>query len=166
MIRRCKECKAALRDSTGSLLGGGRWPNKKYCSKRCWNNSNYANDPLRRLASQRKWREKRVITIEERVRKAANERRRYARRRNVVVVQYDSIDIYERDGWICYICDQPIDPNIKGSHQDSASIDHIIPISLGGDDGPWNVGAAHRRCNSSKGNKLVVVRPKALMVTA
>jgi 5-methylcytosine-specific restriction endonuclease McrA len=107
-----------------------------------------------------------VITSEDRARRAANERRRDARRRNVVVVLYDSVAIYERDGWICYICDLPIDPNIKGPHQESASIDHIIPISLGGDDAPWNVGAAHRGCNCGKGKKLIAARPKALMVTA
>ena len=63
-------------------------------------------------------------------------------------------DIFERDNWTCGLCDEPIDPELRFPDSDSASIDHIIPISHGGDDTPDNVQAAHLSCNLSKGNRV------------
>jgi 5-methylcytosine-specific restriction endonuclease McrA len=34
-------------------------------------------------------------------------------------------------------------------------IDHVVPLARGGDDAPWNVVAAHRRCNSVKYARLI-----------
>jgi 5-methylcytosine-specific restriction endonuclease McrA len=67
---------------------------------------------------------------------------------------YARLDIFNRDGWICGICEEPIDPAIKGRKSGAASLDHIIPISLGGDDTPENVQAAHFGCNSGKCNRV------------
>lgn len=38
---------------------------------------------------------------------------------------------------------------------DGATIDHIVPLSLGGSDEPANVATAHRRCNIRKGDQRV-----------
>lgn len=62
-------------------------------------------------------------------------------------------EIFERDGWACQICGELIDPDTSWPNSESASIDHIIPISLGGDDTPENVQAAHLSCNVRKGNR-------------
>ena len=62
--------------------------------------------------------------------------------------------IFERDGWKCGLCDEPIDPELKWPDTRSPSIDHVIPLSLGGDDTPANVQAAHLTCNVSKGNRV------------
>ena len=63
-------------------------------------------------------------------------------------------EIFARDNWICGLCQEPIDPELKWPESGFASIDHIVPISLGGDDTPANVQAAHLRCNISKGNRV------------
>ena len=62
--------------------------------------------------------------------------------------------VCERDGWICQICGQPVDENASWKDPLSATIDHIIPLSKGGEHSWGNVQCAHRRCNSLKGNQL------------
>ena len=55
---------------------------------------------------------------------------------------------------ICYLCGRPIDTRLSGAHPMGPTGDHIHPISMGGDPyDPDNVALAHRRCNTSKGNK-------------
>ena len=56
-------------------------------------------------------------------------------------------EIAERDGWECYLCGSEIEP-------DDLNIDHVKPLSLGGDDAPWNVAATHAACNFSKWNSF------------
>jgi 5-methylcytosine-specific restriction endonuclease McrA len=49
---------------------------------------------------------------------------------------------------------RPIRRELKYPHLRSASIDHIIPLSLGGDDTAANKRAAHFGCNIARGNKM------------
>jgi hypothetical protein len=58
-------------------------------------------------------------------------------------------DIFERDEWVCGICDGDIDPDL-GKHPMSACIDHIVPLKDGGENTPENVRAAHIACNSRR----------------
>jgi len=57
-------------------------------------------------------------------------------------------EIYERDKGCCQICGKPVALN-------KVSLDHIIPLFLGGTHEPTNVQISHGRCNSSKGIKLL-----------
>ena len=80
------------------------------------------------------------------------ERRRRARKRDAVSEPYTLREIAERDNWRCHICaarvlDKP------WPHPRSASIDHLVPLSAGGDDTKANVGLACLRCNLRKGAK-------------
>lgn len=55
--------------------------------------------------------------------------------------------IGERDNWICNICGEKIDKNLKYPNPMSASLDHIIPLSKGGQHSYDNVHIAHLYCN-------------------
>jgi len=56
---------------------------------------------------------------------------------------------------ICVICGKPIDLGLPARHPMSATVDHRIARSLGGDlMDPMNLGPAHLRCNSSHGNRM------------
>ena len=69
-------------------------------------------------------------------------------------VQYEPISravVYERDGWTCGICLEPVDPALRGPNPMSASLDHVKPLSRGGDHLYSNVQCAHFLCNSLKG---------------
>ena len=63
-------------------------------------------------------------------------------------------EIYERDGWVCQLCDDPVDPSLDSSDMWAATLDHIVPRSLQlvPDDSPSNLQLAHRWCNSVKGD--------------
>lgn len=65
--------------------------------------------------------------------------------------------IFERDGWTCHLCREPVDPSLPRREPMGASIDHVIPLSLGGADAPWNVACAHNRCNRLKAARLLEV---------
>lgn len=60
-------------------------------------------------------------------------------------------DIYDRDRWICGICNRKVDRRLKYPHPMSASLDHIIPIADGGAHIRANVQLAHLSCNVETG---------------
>ena len=88
-------------------------------------------------------------------RKAATRRRRLRHAET-----WDGIEdrqIYERDGWICQIpgCTLgPIPADLPYPGPLSPSIDHILPVSLGGPDIALNKRAAHLDCNTRRGNRV------------
>lgn len=80
-----------------------------------------------------------------------------ARYHGVEYVKIRPIDIYRRDKWICGICGKPVDPQLKWPQSSMcATLDHVIPMALGGGHVPRNVQCAHFRCNSRKGTRLLV----------
>lgn len=125
---------------------------------------------LRELAVERKkirnreWDKKNRDKAKERKRrfyalnpdaKKAYDRTRRARINGAVVEKYKSEDIFERDGWRCQLCGKKINRKLKSPHLMSATIDHIVPLALGGNDTTKNVQAAHMVCNSSKRHKNI-----------
>lgn len=95
----------------------------KYCCADCGNKS--------------KWR-------------AATVRRR-ARLRNCESENFDPFEIFERDKWRCYLCGVRVLKSLRGTRQDRApELDHIIPLSKGGDHLRTNVACSCRRCNQTK----------------
>lgn len=64
-------------------------------------------------------------------------------------------DVFERDGWICGLCHALVERRRHFPDPLSASLDHIIPVSRGGEHKPENVQLAHLICNSRKRARLV-----------
>lgn len=64
-------------------------------------------------------------------------------------------------GLPCWICGHNIPAGVDGrTHPLAFTLDHLIPLSRGGNLlDPANARSAHRRCNSSRGNRTTV-RPK------
>lgn len=60
-------------------------------------------------------------------------------------------DIYERDGWTCGLCGDRVDELAKWPDQMCASLDHVVPISMGGPHEAGNLRLAHWLCNSLRG---------------
>ncbi|MFB9512387.1 HNH endonuclease [Streptomyces purpureus] len=88
-----------------------------------------------------------------RARRRAKDRRAAAVRRGAVVVgpRPKLDDIARRDGWRCHLCLRSVDPGLHFQHRDAATLDHLVPVSVGGTDEPSNLALAHRGCNSSRG---------------
>lgn len=81
----------------------------------------------------------------------AKNRRRRAAKHGQPSEPYTLGEIAERDGHRCQLCHRRVDMRLKARHPMSPTIDHVIPISDGGDDTRANVQLAHFGCNSSKG---------------
>lgn len=104
---------------------------QKYCSQRCFHGP---PDPRR---NQR------------------NCAAKAARKRKAFVELVDPMTLFERDRWICHLCKRKVRKDLPGSHLDGPTIDHIIPLSKGGEHSYANTALAHRKCNCLKGDRAV-----------
>lgn len=64
---------------------------------------------------------------------------------------YTLAEVAERDGDRCGLCGRKVDMRRRNPHPLAPTIDHVLPISRGGDDTRANVQLAHRACNIAKG---------------
>lgn len=80
--------------------------------------------------------------------------------KNKRIDRIDLHDLFKRDNGVCHICGKQCNWNdytvtdttiISGNWY--PSVDHIVPVSLGGADSWNNVMLAHRICNSVRGNR-------------
>lgn len=62
--------------------------------------------------------------------------------------------VLERDGNVCQYCRVPLVPCIWGQprHPDTATVDHVLPKSKGGQFTTDNLVACCHECNTARGN--------------
>jgi 5-methylcytosine-specific restriction endonuclease McrA len=89
-------------------------------------------------------------------------RRRRTLKLGGLIEKYTLAEIAERDGRQCGLCRQPVDMTVRNPDPWAPTIDHIVPVSLGGADVRANVWLAHRVCNLRKGNRVPVEAPASL----
>lgn len=63
--------------------------------------------------------------------------------------------ILKKTATICALCGMPIDKSLRFPDPMSVSIDHIIPVALGGKSTLDNLQATHLICNKAKGTKVL-----------
>jgi len=63
----------------------------------------------------------------------------------------DSFKVFERDSWRCGICGKKTNRQAMYPDRTSATLDHIVPLSLGGAHTWQNVQCVHYGCNMAKG---------------
>lgn len=71
--------------------------------------------------------------------------------------EIDPVEIFERDKWICGICNELVEHHRRCPDPLAATLDHIIPLShWQGDIGLWhrkeNIRTAHKLCNEERGD--------------
>ncbi len=81
----------------------------------------------------------------------AERHRRRAAKRGADSEKFLATEIHDRDLWTCQLCGKRMSKTQAVPHPDAATIDHIIPISVGGTHTRANVQSAHFMCNSIKG---------------
>jgi 5-methylcytosine-specific restriction endonuclease McrA len=115
---------------------------------------------LRRLRLTPEQREQRLAT--ERLRtarvgytntKREADARRRAAKLNAITERFDRREVFDRDRWCCGICGLKVDDKLTFPHPRSATIDHVIPLSHGGDHTRANTRPAHLYCNVSRSNR-------------
>lgn len=99
----------------------------KFCSKSCEvKHRHQVHDPLRR-----------------------------ARKRNARVEKVNPTVVFDRDGWRCQICQKRTPRRLRGTTADLApELDHIVPLTRGGEHSYKNTQCACRKCNARKGKTI------------
>jgi hypothetical protein len=59
--------------------------------------------------------------------------------------------IGERDGWRCWLCDEPVDPDASVNDARGPSVDSVISKAKSKAKGEVDERLAHRACNTKKG---------------
>lgn len=72
-----------------------------------------------------------------------------------VVEVFDSHEIFDRDAWKCHLCGRRVGQRYRFPHPRSASLDHIVPLTRGGQHTRANAATAHLGCNMAKSNGSV-----------
>lgn len=66
-------------------------------------------------------------------------------------------DVGERDSWRCWICDEPVDPDMSVNDPRGPSVDAVVAAAKAKRKGPVEERLAHRGCNTRKGAVAAVV---------
>lgn len=172
--RRARNAEKPKFQHTCIECGGGfesRHKVKKYCSARCCNAWLDAHNPIRcsepdcdrgvrakgmcAMHWRRKAREDGRETAEGWTeRRKANYQKRRAQKLSLPSEAVRPIDVYERDEWVCGICSDPVDQKLSYPDPMSPSLDHVLPLSLGGHHVMENLALSHWICNVRKGNRI------------
>lgn len=79
---------------------------------------------------------------------------RRVRQRNAHSETVHTLTVYERDDWTCRLCRKPVDRDAAVPEHLAPTLDHIVPLALGGDHTYVNVQCAHFICNARKSDTL------------
>lgn len=64
---------------------------------------------------------------------------------------FSNATVFERDGWVCGLCDESVPRDAVWPDPLSASLDHVVPLSRGGAHSLENTQLTHLACNVRKG---------------
>jgi len=121
-------------------------------------------NPEKIKLKNKRWHEKNIVAHKEYCRaytksdagKAADKKKslkRRAEKNNCKVDDFNPYDIFIRDGYICQLCGIKTRPDYKNPHHPKyPNVDHIVPLSKGGDHSKKNTQCLCHMCNSIKYN--------------
>lgn len=79
-------------------------------------------------------------------------RRRRARQASATIEHFQSQEVFDRDAWKCKHCGTPVTTYQDNTwHADRATLDHIKPLSKGGEHSLQNTQCLCHQCNARKG---------------
>lgn len=85
---------------------------------------------------------------------AGNCHKRRAKKYGCEYEKFDKIDVFNRDGWRCRLCNVVTPRENMGKHVDNApQLDHIVPMVKGGGHTLTNTQCLCMRCNLTKSDK-------------
>lgn len=83
--------------------------------------------------------------------------RYYSKKRRSVYAKgetFTHLEIFERDEWVCQLCFEPVDPELRKPDPMCATIDHKVPLAHNGSHTRANVQLAHHSCNQKKSDDI------------
>lgn len=148
LARTCVEC--------GAPIPIGTRADADACSTECQQAGWYRRnaEDLRKRASQ--WKK------DNRAAARDAEHRRRARLRGSPAGAVDLERLWARDCGVCWICDLPIDRQLRAPDPGSLSVDHVIPVARGGGHTESNTAIAHLLCNIRKKDRVLDKVPAGL----
>lgn len=132
-----------------------------------YNKARYVKQRESRIQYARKYRQEKADQVRlvnkrwrenNRDKESSYTSRKRARKRSGVWEYYDRQFVFDRDNGICCICFTLIDITLKCPDKMSFTVQHLMPLSLGGSDILDNVSPAHFSCNSRVGNRKIMSR--------
>lgn len=126
----------------------------KFCSSECGTKSWSQNNPERMQEHFDRYK------IEHKDRMRGYWEARRCRKFGIRAGKIVAAEVYARDNYVCWICEQDVDMGLKFPNKMSKSLDHVIPLSNGGWHAMGNVALAHLGCNNSKRSSILDKRPK------
>lgn len=81
----------------------------------------------------------------------ASKARRKAIEKAANAERFDPFEVFDRDRWTCQLCGRKTPKSKRGAYDDDApELDHIVPLSKGGEHSRRNTQCACRSCNAAK----------------
>lgn len=154
---RCSECKATFAEYQRRRRSNPDVAEREKANQR----KRYALDAEKHRARNRefysnnaeyfrKYRQEQWLIPAQRDRILSWNQNRRARKRDAFVEHVEVGAVYERDNWVCHICGGKVDCMLKHPDPMCVSLDHIVPLSKGGEHSYINCATAHLRCNIQK----------------
>jgi 5-methylcytosine-specific restriction enzyme A len=81
---------------------------------------------------------------------ARHRRRKAGKLGNGIGLPYTRHEIFSRDKWLCQSCWRKVRDNVGIGHASKSTVDHIVPLKIGGIDCRSNVQTLCGPCNRSK----------------
>jgi 5-methylcytosine-specific restriction endonuclease McrA len=81
----------------------------------------------------------------------------YSPKRRAIYAKGEKIDhlaLFEAHNWICYVCKEQIDRRLRHPNLMAATVEHILPLALGGKHVWANCAPSHAKCNFERGTQL------------
>lgn len=154
----CSHCQAE-RDARSTLEWQRANPERHAERTRVWARENpearrayYERNKTAIFAGIRRYRDENPEMV--RAWKRDREQRRSARITTTQIEAIKSLNVYDRDQWVCQLCLLPVDSEVQWPDPMSPSLDHVVPLSRGGGHVLENVQLAHLVCNMQKGAAL------------
>lgn len=141
--------------------------NTVYCSAQCRDTANRHYEPrvfLCRECGQRvepEYGDKRTVFCSSQCSKRYTNRlfRKECKEKRKMLIREAYVEpvslpnVFRRDKGICQICGLPVPMDTSPENMWGATVDHIVPLSIGGEHSMRNCQLSHRLCNSIKGQE-------------
>jgi 5-methylcytosine-specific restriction endonuclease McrA len=81
----------------------------------------------------------------------------YSPKRRAIMAKGEKInhtEVFDEHEWVCHLCGCEIDRYAGRDDWMRVTLDHVIPLSKGGQHVRSNVAPAHWKCNMEKGDRV------------
>ena len=138
---RCDECRAAARS-----YNAARYVEQVPTAGRCSQCGEPKWSKRARLCAN--CRDERKRAKRHRI---SHERR--AAKYGVDAERFSPLEVFQRDKWRCHLCGKKVPRTATAPDPRAPSLDHVVPLALGGTHTRANVALAHLGCNIAKGTR-------------